>query len=320
MPTFDSDRSMEIRGVPGRLTHRTTKPGAAPGLWCRQRWISETRPIEGYGDGATIRAELRFDDECGNGHNTFALTGTVYGPARKRPGAKYASAPAIAGGCLHEDVARVFPELAPLVRWHLCSSDEPMHYLANTVFHAGDRDHNGRRAGEPLTVVEVVQFGEVPIHHRLTKGLGPFLRDLRDNYDRAGQEAALEVLAVAHKDGPGKSYNFAPKYQFAGQKPLAWHECAFDTEQEAVRFADAFLNHSPRIYGMATSWSEGKARDLDAARSAAIWPEATDAELSAEPEALRAALTARLPALTAAFRADIEGCGFLWAPEDYRAA
>jgi hypothetical protein len=53
---------------------------------------------------------------------------------------------------------------------------------------------------------------------------------------------------------------------------------------------------------------EGKARELDAARSAAIWPDATDAELTA-PD-LEARLIARLPALMAAFRADIEAQGF----------
>ncbi|WP_210235247.1 hypothetical protein, partial [Mesorhizobium sp. M2D.F.Ca.ET.206.01.1.1] len=55
-----------------------------------------------------------------------------------------------------------------------------------------------------------------------------------------------------------------------------------------------------------------KARDLDAARRAAIWPEASDAELSVEPEALKAALAARLPALIAEFRRDMETAGFLW--------
>lgn len=54
---------------------------------------------------------------------------------------------------------------------------------------------------------------------------------------------------------------------------------------------------------------EGKARELDAARRVAIWPDATDAELSAEPEALRAALAARLPALLDRFRAVCAAAG-----------
>lgn len=56
-------------------------------------------------------------------------------------------------------------------------------------------------------------------------------------------------------------------------------------------------------------------RDLAAARSVAVWPEATDEELCAEPAVLREALERRLPALLAAFRADVEACGLLWEPE-----
>jgi hypothetical protein len=33
-----------------------------------------------------------------------------------------------------------FPELAPFLKWHLCSTDGPLHYIANTRYHAGFRD------------------------------------------------------------------------------------------------------------------------------------------------------------------------------------
>lgn len=108
----------------------------------RQVTFYGPRPISGYGPGATITAEVRYDDECGNGHNTFAITAEVVTPASKRRN------DIEAGGCLHEDVARVFPELAPFIKWHLVSSDYPLHYVANTVYHAGDRDHWGLRKGE----------------------------------------------------------------------------------------------------------------------------------------------------------------------------
>jgi hypothetical protein len=57
---------------------------------------------------------------------------------------------------------------------------------------------------------------------------------------------------------------------------------------------------------------EGKARELDFARSSAVWPEATDAELTVEPEELRKKLVARHPQLMADFRKAIEGAGFIW--------
>ena len=97
------------------------------------------RPIKGYGTNASISVKLRFDDSCRNGHESFAITAEV-----RRPNQRDVEA----GGCLHDDIAKVFPELAPLIKWHLTSTDGPMHYVANTCYHAGDRDCNGLRRGE----------------------------------------------------------------------------------------------------------------------------------------------------------------------------
>lgn len=82
-----------------------------------------------YGPGAMITANVRYDDQCGNGHNTFAITADVVTPRSKRRN------DIEAGGCLHDDVAKKFPELAPFIKFHLVSTDGPMHYIANTVYH-----------------------------------------------------------------------------------------------------------------------------------------------------------------------------------------
>jgi hypothetical protein len=93
-----------------------------------------------------ITAHVRHDDQCGNGHNTFSITGEI---DEKRGGVfrEYS------GGCIHDDIAKHFPELAVFIKWHLTSTDGPLHYIANTVYHAGDRDHNGLRAGEKRQLV-----------------------------------------------------------------------------------------------------------------------------------------------------------------------
>jgi len=70
---------------------------------------------------------IRLDDECGNGHNTFAITGDL---AHLRRGVWLEDS----FGMLHDEVARFFPDLAPLLKWHLCSTDGPMHYVANTLY------------------------------------------------------------------------------------------------------------------------------------------------------------------------------------------
>lgn len=294
-----------MHGVPGRMFARHPK---TPELWINQTWTSAARPVDGYGVPATMRVNARFDDSCKNGHNTFAITADVRTDDRryKRDNGW------LAGGCMHAEITERFPELAHLIPWHLTSDDGPMHYIADAVYLAGDRDHSGRRAGQMSAWAEAVSFGAVPIKHHLKDAFARFLQDATP-HPGAGR-FDFEVIRIDHSDRgrPGK-YQFAPKHTFGGFG-TAWHECPFDTELEALEFLDALQNHAPQFHRVATAWSEGKARELDAARRAAAWPEATDAELCQEPEALKAALAARLPDLLRRFRADIEGAGFLWQP------
>lgn len=277
MAVYPADFAHAINGAPGRLLSRTTKPGQAPGLWFNQRWISESRAIDGYGPGARIRAEIRFDDECGNRHNTFSVTGEIFRmhPAYGR--SKYGRKEEIAGGCLHDDIARAFPELAHLIRWHLTSTDEPMHYVANAVYLAGDRDHRGLRKGE-----------QKPLIH-----------------GRTGRPC-WQLVAV---NAPGVAISKTPtgdKYRDLPTVPLFILD--HDSNDETPPPAPVLEWRVQMIEG------EGKARELDSARKVAVWPEATDEELCQEPDALRAVLLARLPALMAAYRVDIEAAGFLWEP------
>jgi hypothetical protein len=59
---------------------------------------------------------------------------------------------------------------------------------------------------------------------------------------------------------------------------------------------------------------EGKDRELDAARRAAVWPDATDEDLT-EP-GLKDRLQARLPQLLIDFRAAVESIGLKWEPTE----
>jgi hypothetical protein len=248
------------------------------------------RPIDGYGEGAAIWATVRYDDDCHNGHNTFSITGQVRVP-RMRDIA--------AGGCLHDEIAKAFPELAPFIKWHLCSSDGPMHYVANTVYLAGNRDFNGRAAGEPSAFSQVIQFNDNPIKHRVKDSFFKFLQDDRSGYD-------FEVIRMDHERD---RETFRPKYTFGGYAEK-WYECPFDTESEALDFLKALQTCKPQFLKIPTAYSEGKVRELDAARNAAIWPDATDEDLTAP--GLKERLEARLPALLAEFRQAVESFGFTW--------
>ena len=198
-----------------------------------------------------IVAEVRYDDQCGNGHNTFALTGTIYEAVDGR-WRDYS------GGCIHEDIAKRFPDLARYIKWHLCTSEEPWGYVGNTVWYAGDRDTWHLRKGEKLH-----------LRHGKT-GVPCWDMVMRDeNGDTCG---LLTFVTSPEKPTSKFTVSWEPHY----------------------------------VIG------EGKERELDAARRAAVWPEATDEQLMLEPEELKKLLTARLPALMAEFRKDMESLGFVW--------
>lgn len=296
---FTSGVPHSINGVSGSFTHRTIRPGKPVNLFFKQRWVSERRGVAKlYGPGANMTVEARYDDECGNGRNSFAITATVVTPESKRRGDTEA------GGCLHEEIEQVFPELAHLIRWHLFDDRDPMHYLANTVYLAGDRDHSGRRRGEPSAWREVVKFGNNPIAHHIRENIAKFLIEMQT------VGFVFDVVEVPHKNSPGQNYSFGPKFTFSGL-PEVWHMCPYESRSEAEAFASALRNCDPIFSRVPYLFSDGKPRELDKARLAARWPDATDEQLCLPPDELRQLLADRLPALLAEFRADISAAGFM---------
>lgn len=270
-----AERSHAISGVPGRLF-----PCHAwgPDLFSSQTWKSEARPIDGYGVPAVIRAEIRFDDQCRNGRNSFSITGTVSTASGRGPDDGFLS-----GGCVHEEIAAAFPELAHLIRWHLTDAGTgPMHGVANAIYFAGDRDHNGLRKGETRQIVN--------------------------------GRSKLPAWTLEAVNGPDVLLTTARDGSEGATVPVYRLKSSIDCDASELPDVPA-LRWVPMV-----RVGEGKARDLDAARRAAVWPGATDEELCAEPAALRAALEARLPALLAAFESDIRATGLAWTPAEIKDA
>jgi hypothetical protein len=149
-----------------------------------------------------IKAEVRHDDECGNGHNTFSITGEIQ---EKRGSNFYEHS----GGCLHDEVAKHFPELAPFIKWHLMSTDEPLHYIANTVYHASNRDHRGLLKGEKRQLRN--GRTRLPVWERVVRdGNGDPIKGGHDWRD--SEEPPQETLTVAWEPvwvvGEGKAREF----------------------------------------------------------------------------------------------------------------
>lgn len=74
-------------------------------------------------DGRLVCAVcIRFGDDLRNGAKTFSITGHTPSSA----------------GTIHDQIAEHFPQYAHLIKWHLVSTDGPLHYVANAVWHAGE--------------------------------------------------------------------------------------------------------------------------------------------------------------------------------------
>lgn len=78
-------------------------------------------------DGNTLIINIRLDDQCKNGHQDFAITGTLYEKGKPKTD-RYM----IRGGAMGDYIAAEHPEFAIFERLHLCDfNGVPMHPTAN---------------------------------------------------------------------------------------------------------------------------------------------------------------------------------------------
>lgn len=276
---------MKICGINGRYIK--TVNGESLAL---QKWVSEARPIEGYGEDGLMRVTVGYDDKCGNGSPDFYITASVTTADSRR------QKDIAAGGCLHEEIMVVFPELAHLIPWHL-ASPEPMHYIANTVFHASNKDHNGLVCGEPCAWETYIVFeGSFMPHREPSLGFGAWLLQNKDKvFDTSPVQQGKYTWWTLSAD----EENFSNRH-------------LFNTEYEADLWVVALNSKVPfTLKKVPTEFSEGKERNLAAARATAFWPEATDEQLCLPKEELTALLEARLPQLVEKLETMVKSIGFV---------
>ena len=219
-----------------------------------------------HGCRVDVIATIRYDDECGNGHNSFAITGTVYEAGFRGDRAT------ISGGCVHDSIIEAMPELEPFIKWHFMNADEPMYYLANTLYHASDCNYDGLKEGEHSAYIRKV-MGDIRKDGQLVplyeSGTVYTNKKHNSNLTRSNEKELCKVVDFAASLKPSISY-------YVEDFPCEW------------------------------SISEGKPADLEAARRSAIWPEAELEDFTKEK------LLARLPALLEAFQRDLEALGFVY--------
>lgn len=75
------------------------------------------------GDQKTV-IKIRLNDECKNGHEDFSITADIYENGR-----------GVGGGCCHDHILTLRPDLAPFVALHLSDyTGAPMHAMANAFY------------------------------------------------------------------------------------------------------------------------------------------------------------------------------------------
>lgn len=250
------------------------------------------------GQKVDITATVRYDDECGNGHNSFSITGNMW-EANKPHTDRYN----LGGGCIHESIEQAFPELKPFIKWHLTSSDGPIHYIANTMYHARNRTHDDVEIGEPVAFTTKLKFKNSPFTFKeQEKGFWDYLNNIGDFNN-------VEVEPVSY-DGLD-SYAYSDNYSFIGfikeNQDKKWYKTPFNDLTKANEFLEALQTDSYEYIKTPTKWCEPVEPNLEYARSSAVWPNATLEQLQDEQ-----VLTDRLPALMAEFKADVETLGFTY--------
>ena len=101
-------------------------------------------------DSRVLIATICHDDRCGNGHNTFSVTGDFYDTPYRFYDSSYRRGElkvlhqsgrtvwlSSACDCLHDEIRRHLPNLTRFLRWHLCSTDGPLYYLENARYWFG---------------------------------------------------------------------------------------------------------------------------------------------------------------------------------------
>lgn len=249
------------------------------------------------GKQGRIVAEVSYDDACGNGHNSFAITGTVYSSRTSTADIYFET-----GGCIHEEIAKHFPNLAPYIKWHSISSDEPIHYVANTMYWARDRTHQDKEIGEAVAWDKRFKFTDFPFSFKeQEKGFWEYLENVGDF-----NNISVEAVPYTKQDG---DYDFSDNYSLTGfikeNETKKWYKAPFKSKREADEFLEALRISDFEYVQTPTNWCEAVEPNLENARSSAIWEDATLEQLQNKQ-----ILMDRLPALQADFRNAVEELGF----------
>lgn len=172
-------------------------------MYSRENTFKTTLPRM-CGERRAVKAEYGMHWIQGNRRPYFSITGTTYrvvaGVGFESGGEQFditkAALISDGGGCVHDDIAIAFPELAELIPFHLCDDDGPsMHYVANGIYWA-ELELGVSRWMEGTTVPHgYASFWDVVKKHTLTDQVG----------DEDAVYAAMHGMGISITNGAGES-------------------------------------------------------------------------------------------------------------------
>lgn len=135
------------------------------------------KTIEGQNDSCQFRFKIGFH-KIGNQDPYFSITGDTWELGKSRIDRNSL-------GCGALDINEYFPELGYLQKYHLTSVREPIHYVANSLYHASDRDYEGKEPDLKVARISAVwpdaelsDFTKENLINRLPELMKQFKQDI----------------------------------------------------------------------------------------------------------------------------------------------
>ena len=237
-------------------------------------------------NGDDVIVKIRYNDNYVKGHKTLTFTAKVHEHGKRK---------LISCGFCREDIAEAFPDLKPLLKWHLMCTDAPLNYISNTLYYSRDREDMSKPLGVPLKFNTFVKVGNSPI---LLKELATDWFKLMKKY--AGQKLSYEP--IYHK----KSQIYSPKYvPVCEHNYKEWYQAPFDNKAEAEQWLKVIEENDFQFVKVGAKFNEPIEPDIDGARRYAMWDDATLEQLQSKEE-----LEKRLPKLINDFYEVVTSLGF----------
>lgn len=133
--------------------------------------------------GNNVFIKIRLSDECKNGHQDFSITCDIYEKDKPKLDKYF-----LMGGCCHEEILKIRPDLKIFVNLHLCDYlGNPMHATANGLYHLRN-GFNKTPINSPLFKTEFCEY------YRITANQFEVLKECKNQVQYYQKLVELDIL------------------------------------------------------------------------------------------------------------------------------